>query len=78
MQVDDFIQSIPRAPFSMPQVSWLAGAAAGLRVAENRSPSWLWEEFYDDIFQMIRLVGDVEAAGLSKTESVGKCFLILS
>ena len=62
MQVDDFIQSIPRAPFSMPQVSWLAGAAAGLRVAENRSPSWLWEEFYDDIFQMIRLVGDVEAA----------------
>jgi len=46
----------------MPQVSWLAGAAAGLQVAENRSPSWLWEEFYDDIFQMIRLVGDVEAA----------------
>ena len=62
MQVDDFIQSIPRAPFNMPQVSWLAGAAAGLRVAENKSPSWLWEEFYDDIFQMIRLVGDVEAA----------------
>ena len=62
MQVDDFIQSVPRVPFSMPQVSWLAGAAAGLRVAENRSPSWLWEEFYDDIFQMIRLVGDVEAA----------------
>ncbi len=62
MQVDDFIQGIPRAPFSMPQVSWLAGAAAGLRVAENRSPSWLWEEFYADIFEMIRLVGDVEAA----------------
>ena len=62
MQVDDFIKGIPRTPFSMPQISWLAGAAAGLRVAENRSPSWLWEEFYDDIFQMIRLVGDVKAA----------------
>ena len=62
MQVDDFIQSVPRAPFSLPQVAWLAGAAAGLRVAENRSPSWLWEEFYDDIFQMIRLVGDVVPA----------------
>jgi len=62
MQVDDFIQGVPRAPFSMPQVSWLAGAAAGLRVAANRSPSWLWETFYDDIFQMIRLVGDLEAA----------------
>ncbi|OLS31720.1 MAG: hypothetical protein ThorAB25_00220 [Candidatus Thorarchaeota archaeon AB_25] len=62
MQVDDFIQSVPRAPFTMPQVAWLAGAAAGLRVAENRSPSWLWEEFYDDIFQMIRLVGDVVPA----------------
>ena len=62
MQVDDFIQGIPRAPFSMPQISWLAGAAAGLRVAADRSPSWLWEAFYDDILQMIRLVGDVEAA----------------
>lgn len=62
MQVDDFIQSIPRAPFTMPQIAWLAGAAAGLRVAENRSPSWLWEEFYDDIFQMIRFVGDVVPA----------------
>jgi hypothetical protein len=46
----------------MPQIAWLAGAAAGLRVAENRSPSWLWEEFYDDIFQMIRMAGDVEPA----------------
>ena len=62
MQVDDFIQGIPRTPFSLPQVSWLAGAAAGLQVTGNRSPSWLWEEFYDDIFQMIRLVGDVEPA----------------
>ena len=62
MQVDDFIHSIPRAPFTMPQIAWLAGAAAGLRVAENRSPNWLWEEFYDDIFQMIRMVGDVEPA----------------
>ncbi|MFW9798702.1 MAG: hypothetical protein ACFFE2_16810 [Candidatus Thorarchaeota archaeon] len=62
MIVDDFIQSVPRTPFTMPQVAWLAGAAAGLRVAENRSPSWLWEEFYADIFQMIRLVGDVKPA----------------
>ncbi len=62
MQVDDFIHSIPRAPFTMPQIAWLAGAAAGLRVARNRSPSWLWEEFYGDIFRMIRLVGDVEPA----------------
>ncbi|MHA1963192.1 MAG: hypothetical protein ACXACG_00600 [Candidatus Thorarchaeota archaeon] len=62
MQVDDFIQSVPRTPFTMPQIAWLAGAAAGLRVAENRSPSWLWEEFYDDIFQMIRMAGDVEPA----------------
>ncbi|MFW9806217.1 MAG: hypothetical protein ACFFFK_05760 [Candidatus Thorarchaeota archaeon] len=62
MQVDDFIQGIPRAPFSMPQIAWLAGAAAGLMVSPSRSPSWLWEDFYDDIFQMIRLVGDVEAA----------------
>jgi len=46
----------------MPQIAWLAGAAAGLRVAEHRSPSWLWEEFYDDIFQMIRLVGDIAPA----------------
>ena len=62
MQVDDFIIGIPRAPFSMPQISWLAGAAAGLQVAGNRSPSWLWESFYDDIIQMIGLVGDIEAA----------------
>jgi len=62
MQVDDFIQRVPPAPFSMPQIAWLAGAAAGLRIAANRSPSWLWESFYDDIYQMIGLVGDVEAA----------------
>jgi len=62
MQVDDFIQGMPRAPFNMPQIAWLAGAAAGLRVTVNRSPSWLWEEFYGDILQMIRLVGDLEPA----------------
>ncbi|MFW9835405.1 MAG: hypothetical protein ACFFEK_15500 [Candidatus Thorarchaeota archaeon] len=62
MMIDDFIQNIQRAPFSMPQIAWLSGAAAGLKIAENRSPSWLWEEFYDDIFQMIRLVGDIEPA----------------
>lgn len=62
MQVDDFIQSAPRVPLSMPQVAWLAGAAAGLKIAPNRSPSWLWEDFFDDIYQMIRVAGDVEAA----------------
>ena len=62
MQVDDYIQSVPRTPFSLPNVAWLAGAVAGLKVTSNRSPSWLWEDFYEDIFQMIRLVGHVKAA----------------
>jgi hypothetical protein len=62
MQVDDFIQSAPRTPLSIPQVAWLAGAAAGLKIAPNRTPNWLWDDFYVDICQMIQIAGDVEAA----------------
>ena len=70
MQVDDFIQSIPRAPFSMPQDSWLEGAAAGLRVAENRSPSWLWDgdglvgSAYDALGGYVSVTGEVTPEGL--------------
>ncbi len=60
MQVDDYIQSVPRTPINMPHVSWLAGAAAGLRVGGRRSPGWLWNSFFDDIFEMIHLIGEVE------------------
>lgn len=73
MQVDDFIQSIPRTPFNMPQISWLSGAAAGLNVLGRRSPSWLWDSFIDDIFEMIHLVGEVEPVypGSSPNEGDG-------
>ncbi|MGY5863163.1 MAG: hypothetical protein RTV41_01020 [Candidatus Thorarchaeota archaeon] len=60
MQIDDFIHSAPRTPFNMPQVSWLAGAVAGLKVVGKRSPSWLWESFIQDVFEMIQLAGEVE------------------
>lgn len=60
MQIDDIVQSIPLAPFTIPQIAWLAGAAGGLKIVGNRSPRWLWEDFYEDIYQMIRLVGHVE------------------
>lgn len=62
MQADDFIEGAPRIPFSLPRIAWLAGAAAGLQIAGNRTPNWLWKDFYDDIIQMIRLVGNVEPA----------------
>lgn len=62
MQVDGFIQNAPRTPLSIPHAAWLAGAAAGLKITPKRSPSWLWEDFYADIGQMIRIAGDVEAA----------------
>jgi hypothetical protein len=73
MQVDDYIQSIPRTPYNMPQVSWLAGAVAGLKVGGKKSPSWLWDSFIDDIFEMIHLVGEVEPAypGTSPQEGDG-------
>lgn len=73
MQVDDFIHSVPRTPFNMPQVSWLAGAAAGLKVAGKKSPGWIWNVFIDDIFEMIHLVGKVEPAypGSSPDEGDG-------
>jgi hypothetical protein len=60
MQIDDFIEGAPRIPFNLPQIAWLAGAAAGLQIARNRTPNWLWSEFYEDILQMIRLAGDIE------------------
>ncbi len=62
MQVDEYVQVFPRIPFMIPEIAWLAGAAAGMKIARNRTPKWLWQEFYDDIFQMIRLVGDVMPA----------------
>lgn len=60
MQVDDYIRSVPRTPFNMPQVSWLAGAAAGMRLVGRKSPGWLWDAFFNDITEMIHLVGEVE------------------
>ena len=60
MQIDDFIEKLPLTPYSLPQMAWLAGAAAGLQITRNRPPSWLWQDFYEDILQMIRLAGDIE------------------
>jgi hypothetical protein len=60
MQVDDFIRSVPRTPFNIPRVSWLSGAAAGIRIGGKRSPGWLWDAFFNDVAEMIQLVGDVE------------------
>ncbi|MFX1482629.1 MAG: hypothetical protein ACFFCP_05500 [Promethearchaeota archaeon] len=74
MMVDDFINGVPRIPFNMPQVSWLAGALAGLKVGGIKSPSWLWGPFIDDINEMIHVVGEVEPAypGTSPEEGDGK------
>ena len=60
--VDDIIYSIPREIYSLPQVSWLAGAAAGLHVVCSRTPTWLWNDFIRDIHDMIRMIGEVVPA----------------
>ena len=62
MMVDDIIHGVSPAPYSLPQASWLAGAAAGLNILEPRTPKWLWEDFISDVYEMIRLVGDIEPA----------------
>lgn len=60
--VDDIIQGIPRAPYSLPQESWLAGVAAGLQILSPRTPKWQWEEFISDVYEMMSLLGTVEPA----------------
>jgi hypothetical protein len=60
--IDDIILNIPRETFSLPQASWLAGAAAGLKIAGARTPEWLWKDFVNDIHDMIRLFGNIEPA----------------
>ena len=62
MMVDDIIHAMPRMPYSLPQSSWLAGAAAGLQILEPRTPRWMWEDFISDVYAMMRLIGDVEPA----------------
>ncbi len=62
MMVDDIIHAIPRVPYGLPQASWLAGAAAGLQILEPRTPRWMWEDFISDVYEMIRLIGEVEPA----------------
>lgn len=71
MMVDDIFNGIPRTPYSIPDASWLAGAAAGLQVSILRTPKWLWEEFISDINDMIRLFGDVEPAEPGTSPSHG-------
>jgi hypothetical protein len=71
MQVDDFIQSVPRTPFNMPQIAWLSGAAAGLNLFGRKSPGWLWDSFIDDICEMIHLVGEVEPVDPGSSPSEG-------
>jgi hypothetical protein len=62
MMVDDIIHGLPREPYSLPQASWLAGAAAGLQILQPRTPRWMWEDFISDVYAMINLLGDVEPA----------------
>lgn len=62
MMVDDIIHGIPRTAYSLPQASWLAGAAAGLQILSPRTPKWMWEEFISDVYDMMNLIGDVEPA----------------
>ncbi|TFG34587.1 hypothetical protein EU527_02465 [Candidatus Thorarchaeota archaeon] len=62
MMVDDIFTGLPRVPYSLPDASWLAGAVAGLQHPGPRTPSWLWDEFISDIYDMIRLLGDVKPA----------------
>lgn len=57
--IDDVIHRIPREAYSLPQASWLAGAAAGLQIVGSRTPEWLWRDFIGDIYEMIRMIGDV-------------------
>ena len=60
--VDDVIYSIPHETYSLPQASWLAGAAAGLQIMGPRTPEWLWSDFIHDIYDMIRTIGEVVPA----------------
>ncbi len=59
----------------IPQIAWLAGAIAGLKIVGKRTPNWLWQEFYDDIFQMIQLVGVVPTADPGSAPPEGEEFV---
>ena len=60
--IDDIILSVPRDAFNLPQASWLAGAAAGLQIVGSRTPEWLWRDFVNDIYEMIRMIGEITPA----------------
>ena len=66
MMVDDIIHSVSPTPYSLPVASLLAGAAAGLRVLHQsgceKTPQWIWEDFINDVYEMMSLIGDVEPA----------------
>ena len=62
MMVDDIINGAPQTPYSLPNASWLAGACAGLNLVGPRTPSWLWDDFVADIYNMINLLGNIEPA----------------
>lgn len=62
MMIDDVIFSVPRETFSIPQASWLAGAIAGLQIIGARTPEWLWQDFINDIYEMIRMIGEITPA----------------
>jgi len=59
MMIDDNIHDAPRTPYSLPQEAWVSGAMAGLKILEPRTPKHLWEDFISDVFEMIRIMGDV-------------------
>ncbi len=59
MFTDEMINRVPLTPLQVPDASWLAGAAAGLEIVRTRSPKWMWEDFLNDIRDMIGLFGDI-------------------
>jgi hypothetical protein len=71
MLTDDMLSKIPRNPYQIPDASWLAGAAAAIKLAGTRSPRWLWGDFIDDIAEMIEMAGDINPAAPGESPCTG-------
>jgi hypothetical protein len=59
MLVGDTLERYSGISYESPNPSWLAGALEGLSVVGERQPSWRWDWFLEEIYEMVEFFGGV-------------------
>ena len=72
----DMMTNWHHSTFDIPDMTWLGGALAGLKVYKHREPVWAWTQFMDDVRAMQSLY-DIETLDITQAPENGSLLDVL-